>query len=81
MNAKTKAIEILRKFANIELSININLHESIDGFLGDEDRNAVVACALILVEEIIANTSAEIWKEVRDEILNFSPSELKTIIN
>lgn len=81
MNPRTKAIEILRKFANIELSININLHESIDGFLGDEDRNAVVACALVLIDEMIANTSAEIWKEVKEEILNFNALQLKEIIN
>lgn len=82
MNSKTKAIEILKKFANVEISVMFDLHESTDTFLGDEDTKTVVACALILVDEMISSkVFPSFWREVRDEILNFSPSELKEILN
>ena len=69
-NTKEKANEILKKFANVKISVTVDEHKTVNTNLGEEDNTTVLACALLLVEEMIdLKVFPGFWKEVKEELL------------
>lgn len=80
MTPKEKAIEILNKFADIEICIDAE-PKYIEGTLKEQKQYLTIRdCALVLVEQMLdSKVFPMFWKEVQIEIQNSNPSYLRAI--